>query len=122
MSTVEIVLKEVPVLSPALAGSGVDRTHSLWDEMLASEFFPADVGSAFYVLSLRKPVRDTDEVPEIESEVVSTLRLLAMAWPFSGGSFMVLDSRDVVVSGRFESNVERVRSELLAAGGKRMVR
>ncbi len=122
MGTVEIVLKEGPVLIPSLAGSGVDRTYPLWDEMSALEFFPPDVESAFYILSLRKPVRDPSEVSEIEGELVSALRLIAMAWPFSGGSFMVLDSRDVVVSGRFQSNAERVRSELLAASAKRMVR
>jgi len=122
VSTVEIVLKEGPVLIPSLAGSGVERTYPLWDEMSASEFFPPDVESAFYVLSLRKPVHDPERVSEVEGELVSALRLLAMVWPFAGGSFMVLDSRDVLASGRFESNAERVRSELLAASGKRMVR
>jgi hypothetical protein len=90
--------------------------------MSASEFFPPNQESAFYVLSLRKPVHDPEGVSEVEGELVSALRLLAMAWPFSGGSFMVLDSRHVRVSGRFESNAERVRAELLAARGKRMVR
>jgi hypothetical protein len=122
VSAVEIVLKEGPVLIPSLAGSGVDRTYPLWDDMSASEFFPPDTESAFYVLSLRKPVCNPDEVPRVERGLVSALRLLAVAWPFSGGSFMILDSRDVVVSGRFESNAERVRSALLEASGKRMVR
>ncbi|MFI5247316.1 MAG: hypothetical protein ACHQWV_02045 [Nitrospirales bacterium] len=121
VSTVEIVLKEGPVLIPSLAGSGIDRIYPLWNGMSASEFFPPNVESAFYVLSLRKPVSEPDEVSFVEDELVSTLQLLAMAWPFSGGSFMVLDSRDVVASGRFQSNVERVRSELFASGGKRMV-
>jgi hypothetical protein len=122
VNSVEIILKEGPVLIPSLARAGVDRSYPLWGDMSASEFFPSDVESAFYVLSLRKPVRDPDDVSAIEGELVSALRLLAMAWPFCGGSFMVLDSRDVIVSGRFESNAERVRSELLAASGKRVVR
>ena len=121
MNSVEITLKEGPVLIPSLAGAGVDRSYPLWDDMSASEFFPSDVESAFYVLSLRKPVLDPEDVSAIEGELMSALRLLAMAWPFCGGSFVVLDSRDVIVSGRFESNAERVRSDLLAASGKRIV-
>ena len=122
MSVVEIVLKEGPVLIPSLGGSGVQRTYTLWNEMSASEFFPAHVESAFYVVSLRKLARDPDEVCGVEAELESALRLLAMAWPFSGGSFMLIDSREVVISGRFESNAERVRSELLAVAGKRVIR
>jgi hypothetical protein len=121
VNTVEIGLKEGPVLIPSLAGSGVERTYPLWGEMSASEFFPSDVESAFYVLSLRKPVHNAEQVSGVEGELVSALRLLAMAWPFSGGSFMVLDSREVLASNRFESNGERVRAELLAASGRSMV-
>ena len=121
MNTVEIVLKEGPVLISSHAGSGVDRTCPLWSDISASEFFPPNVESAFYLLSLQKPVGDPGEVPVVEGELVLALRLLVMAWPFSGGSFMVLDSRGVVASDRFQSNAERVRSELLAAGGTRMV-
>jgi hypothetical protein len=121
MSTVEIVLKEGPVLSPSLAGSGVDRVYRLWDDISASEFFPPRVESAFYVLSRRKPVRDTQEVAEAEDDLVSALRLLVTAWPFSGGSFTVLDSREMLVSPRLESNAEHVRAELLASGGKTLV-
>lgn len=121
MSAVEIILKEGPVLIPSLAGSGAENTYPLWNEMSVSEFFPPHVESAFYVVSLRKLARHPDEVSGVEAELVSALRLLAMAWPFSGGSFMLVDSREVVVSIRFRSNAERVRSELLAAAGKRMV-
>ena len=95
MSMVEIVLKEGPVLIPSLAGSGVDRTCPLWSDITASEFFPPNVESAFYILSLRKQVGDPVEVPRAEGDLVSALRMLSMAWPFSGGSFMVLDSRIV---------------------------
>lgn len=121
MNTVEICLKEGPVLIPSLAGSGVERTYPLWGEMSASEFFPSEVESAFYVLSLRKSVHNAEQVSDVEGELLSALRLLAMAWPFSGGSFMVLDSRDMLASNRFTSNAERVRAELLAASGNCMV-
>ena len=121
MSTIEILLKEGPVRIPSLADAGADATYDLRDDISASEFFPSHAESAFYVVSLRKPVRDPDKVSYVEDELVSALRLLATAWPFSGGSFMVLDSRDVIVSPRFESNAERVRSELLASVGKSIV-
>jgi hypothetical protein len=118
---VEIVLKEGPVRIPSLAGSSVDNTYSLWDEISASEFFPGHVESAFYFLTLRKSVRDVDEVPKVEAKLLSALNLLSTIWPFAGGSFMVLETRELGVSNRFESNAERVRSELLAEAGKTMV-
>lgn len=121
MCTVEVVLREGPVLIPSLAGLGVERTYPLWDDISATEFFPGQVESAFYVLSLRKPAQDPEGVVDAEGKLVSTLKVLATAWPFSGGSFMVLESHDVLMSPRFESNAERVRAELLAAVGKRKV-
>jgi hypothetical protein len=60
VSTVEIVLKEGPVLIPSLAGSGVNRTFPLWNDISASEFFPPNVQSAFYILSLQKLVGDAE--------------------------------------------------------------
>lgn len=121
MSTVEVSLKEGPLLIPSLAGLGIKKTYPLENRMSASEFFPPHVESAFYVLSLRKSVHNPGEVSKVEAELVSALRLLATAWPFSGGSFMVLDTRDVVISSRFESNADRVHSELLAAGRKTLI-
>lgn len=89
--------------------------------MSASEFFPQVLGSAFYVLSLRKSVHEPGQVLAVEEDLLSALDLLAMAWPFSGGSFMVIDSRQLGVSTRCESNGERLRSELLAARGEAFV-
>ncbi|HEV8722742.1 MAG TPA: hypothetical protein VGW77_19165 [Candidatus Binatia bacterium] len=120
MSAIEIVLKEGPVRIRSLTGAGVDKTYPLWGEISASEFLPPNIESAFYVLSLRKRGPRPGEVAEVDCELVSALRLLATAWPFSSGSFMVLDSRDALVSPRFESNAERVRSDLLASAGKKM--
>src|SRR5438128_3360407 len=121
MIPVEIVLKEGPVLIPALGRSGVDATHALWNGMSASEFFPPETDSAFYVLSLRKPVGDSIKVGEAEAELVSALQLLSAAWPFCGGSFMVLESREVVTAARFQSNASTVRDQLLAQRGERSI-
>ena len=60
VSTVQIALKEGPVLIPSLAGTGVDRMYPLWDDISASESFPAHVESAFYVLSVAKSVDEPD--------------------------------------------------------------
>lgn len=121
MIPVEIVLQEGPVLISALGRSGVDATYELWNGMSASEFFPPDTDSAFYVLSLRKPVRDADRVVEAEAELVSALQLLSAAWPFCGGSSMVLETREVVTAARFQSNASTVRDQLLAERGKRSI-
>lgn len=121
MIPIEIVLKESPVLIQAFGRSGVDATHDLWNEMSASEFFPPDTESAFYVLSLRKPVGDPNQVVEAEAELVSALQLLSAAWPFCGGSFMVLESREVIIAARFQSNASTVRDQLLAQRGERSI-
>lgn len=115
---VEIVLNEGPVVLPSLQMSGVQATHSLWNDISAHEFFPANTNSAFYVLSLAKPVDSAEAVPSVEGELVSALQLLAAAWPFSGGSFMALETRELVISARFQSNAEQVRRELLARDGQ----
>lgn len=119
--TVKILLKEGPVLIPSLGGSELNRTIQLWDGISANEFFPAVNQSTYYILSLEKPVVDADEVYAVERDLISALRLLAMAWPFSGGSFMRLSFREVGVSECFESNADQVHSELLSAAGRKQV-
>lgn len=47
-----------------------------------------------------------------ETELVAAMKLLATAWPFSGGSMLALDVRDVIVEPRFESNADQVLDEL----------
>lgn len=121
MSTVEIVLRDGPVVIPSLRGAGVDRSFRLWNDITASEVFPADARSAFYVLSLRKHVAVLKDVRTVEQELLSALRLLAMVWPFCGGSFLVISSREVITSERFESNASRVEAELLASTGLQQV-
>ncbi len=111
--SLEVLLREGPVAIPSLAGSGVEATHALWNGIAASEFFPPKTESAFYLLSLRKQVEHPDEVSRIEDDLVFALQLLSMAWVFAGGSFMVLETREVVSSARFESNASTVRTKLL---------
>lgn len=118
---IEIVLKEGPVLIPGLGRSGVDAAYELWNEMSASEFFPPDTDSAFYMLSLRKPVGDPNQVVEVEAELVTALQLLSAAWPFCGGSFMNPESREVMTTARFQSNASSVRDQLLAERGERSI-
>jgi hypothetical protein len=112
---VKIILREGPVNIPSLGNAGIDASHPLWDGIVAHEYFPAVAGSANYVVTLTKPVSDVDQVFSAEADLVHALGLLAMAWPFAGGgSFMALETRDVVKSPRFESNAHAVRDQLLA--------
>lgn len=121
MIPIEVVLKEGPVRIPVLGRSGVDATYDLWNEMSASESFPPDTESAFYFLSIRKPVGDPNQVGEAEAELVSALQLLSAAWPFCGGSFMVLESREVITAAKFQSNASTVLDQLLAQRGERWI-
>ncbi len=120
-TSVEIVLKEGPVIIPSLNRAGVDVQYDLWNGIVASEFYPAGVDSAFYVLSIWKPVVEANEVWLTEAALVRALELLATAWPFSGGSFMVLEKRELNRSPRYESNAKEIESELLARLGLKSV-
>lgn len=117
----QITLQEGPVVIPSIRQAGVDGRSQLWSGITASEFFPSGTDSAFYVLALRKSVSDADQVAAAERDLMAALRMLAAAWPFGGGSFMALDSRDTVVSSRFETNASAVRDQLLAQVGKKTV-
>jgi hypothetical protein len=111
---VKIVLKEGPVIIRSLNGAGISAEYDLWNEIVASEFFPPNVDSAFYVLSLEKSVTLAAEVWTVEAELVKTLELLATGWPFSGGSFMIPETREVTRVPRYASNAKHVEAELLA--------
>ena len=110
----QITLKEGPVLIPSLHQAGVSGHSPLWQGIVASEFFPPGTDSAFYVLTLGKPVSHPDHVSGVEASLIDALRTLAAAWPFAGGSFMVIDTQEVIVSPSFETNADAVRDELLA--------
>jgi hypothetical protein len=119
--SVEITIKEGPIFIPTLGGSGVHSTHDLWEEISASEFFPPNTDSAFYVVSLIKPVGDPSQVLRAEAELISALHLLSFAWPFCGGSFMVLQQEELITSPKFQSNALAVREQLLAECGKEWI-
>jgi len=118
---VRIVLNEGPVIIRSLNGTRVSAEYDLWDGIVASEFFPPSVASAFYVLSLEKCVDRATEVRIVEAQLIKALELLATAWSFSGGSFMILETREVNRTSRHESNAKQVEAELLAREGLRHV-
>jgi hypothetical protein len=119
---VRIVLKEGPVILRSLNGAGVNMKYALWNGIVASDFFPPGVDSAFYVLSLEKMVAHSTEVEVVEAELITSLNFLALAWPFSGGSFMVPESRNEAGAPRYESNAQQVGNEQLAREGLRPVK
>jgi hypothetical protein len=113
----EVLLKEGPVLLRCLGGSGIDASYPLWNGISAREVFPPGTDEAFYILTLTKSVCHPHAVAQVEAELGSALQLLSAAWPFSGGSSMVLESRAVITSARLESNASGVRTELLGRTG-----
>jgi hypothetical protein len=119
--SVRISLKDGPVLIPSLNGTAVNGDCPLWDGITASESFPPGVESAYYVLSLEKPVSDAAEVSLAETDLIRAMEILATAWPFAGGSFIAIETRSSVVHPRFESNAKDVETELLARRGLKPV-
>jgi hypothetical protein len=117
-STLRVSIKEGPVHFSPPHTSGIDATYPLWSCIESEEHFPAVEGSAFYTLTLKKDVTAIREVMVVETELVAALQLLATAWPFSGGSMLALDSRDVIVEPRFESNAGQVLDELSSRLGQ----
>jgi hypothetical protein len=91
------------------------------DGIVASEFFPANADSGFYVLTLQKGATAPTEVWKVENELVHALEFLAAAWPFSGGTHLAFDTRTVVRSARYQSNAEEVEAALLDRQGLRRV-
>lgn len=119
-SVVRISFKDGPVTLENGAGP-VDRSFSLSNGIIASEFFPVTSGSANYVLSLERVVKTYQEVREAEQELTKTLLMIAAAWPFSGGSPLKIETRQQIISTRFDSNADKVEQELLKRPGLQMV-
>jgi hypothetical protein len=61
-----MALKEGPVIIWSLNGTRLSAGYALWNDIVASEFFPPNGDSAFYVLSLEKPVFQASEVVEYD--------------------------------------------------------
>ena len=110
---VRISVKDRPVILMNGAGAGANGRFQLSNDTIASESFPATEGSANYVLSVEKVVTTYDEVRKTEQELTETLLMIAAAWPFSGGSHLVIETRQQINSSRFDSNADRVEQELL---------
>jgi hypothetical protein len=116
MTLLTVTKKELAAI-PSLCGAGVDDCFDLWDHIVASEFFPAGTESAFYVLKVSKPVASSSDVYSAKAELAQALRYLALAWPFSGGSFMLLSSEEMIETETTEDNFGQVESDLLRRQG-----
>lgn len=62
----------------------------------------------------KKEVTQLDDVRRVEDELTKALLKLAAAWPFAGGSHLMIDSRELISSPRFESNANAIEQQLLA--------
>ena len=107
-----IALTQGPICG--LGDAGIEASYPLWDSIVAAESFPPGAGAsgANYVLSIRKGVSHASEVLHAENQLTEALQMLAAAWPFSGGSYLTIETRDVVCSPCFESNADELEREL----------
>jgi len=120
---IRLTLTEGPIIIPALDGAGIDATHPLWDCAVASESFPPGAGDlgANYVVTLKKGVSHANEVRRTEDDLTKALHMLAAAWPFAGGSYMTIETREIVCSSRFKSNAEAIEQQMLERCGLKAV-
>ncbi|MGO4869526.1 MAG: hypothetical protein ACLPGW_02790 [Roseiarcus sp.] len=120
---VQLSITEGPVIIPSLHGAGVDAIHCLWNGAVASEYFPSGVGAggANYRVTLKKNLAQASEVQQVEDELTKALLMLAAAWPFSGGSHIVIESREIICSPRFQTNASEVEQRLLERDGLKKV-
>jgi hypothetical protein len=58
-----------------------------------------------------------NEVRPAEADLTKALLMLAAAWPFAGGSYMTLDTSEVIYSPRFESNAADLERTMMARSG-----
>jgi hypothetical protein len=94
-------------------------SYPLWDSIIASESFPLGAGAsgANYVVQLKRRVSHASEVRHAEDELTKALQMLAAAWPFSGGSYLIVETREIVCSPHFENNANDLEREMLARAG-----
>jgi hypothetical protein len=102
-----------------LGDAGIEASYPLWDSIVATESFPPDAGDsgANYVVRVKKGVSHANEVRRAENELTEALKVLAEAWPFSGGSYLVIQTREMVCSPCFESNTNELERDMLARSG-----
>jgi hypothetical protein len=116
-SEVCLTLTEGPICG--LGDAEIAASYPLWDSIVAAESFPpgAGVSGANYVVRLKKGVDHANEVRPTEDELTKAFQMLAAAWPFSGGSYLIIETREVVCSPRFASNADDLEREMLARSG-----
>jgi hypothetical protein len=112
-----LTLTEGPICG--LGDAEIAASYPLWDSIVAAESFPPGAGAsgANYVVTLKKGVNHANEVRSAEGELTKAFQMLAAAWPFSGGSYLIIETREVVCSPRFESNANDLEREMLARSG-----
>lgn len=114
--TVRLSIREGPVVLRN-GGLGVSQSFDLWDNIIASEYFPSGTEDAFYFVNVEKSVFQPHEVTPAEAQLASALSLLALAWSFSGGSHLDIEAHEIKLSSRVESNAASVERVLLAEMG-----
>jgi hypothetical protein len=114
---VGLTLTEGPICG--LGDDEIAASYPLWDSIVAAESFPPGAGAsgANYIVSLKKGVNHVNEVRPAEDELTKAFQMLAAAWPFSGGSYLIIETREVVCSPRLASNADDIEQEMLSRSG-----
>jgi hypothetical protein len=95
---------------------GVNSSATLWADIEARESFPPGTDSAFYTISLSKPVTHLAEADAAKVELTSAFLSLAYAWSFSGGPMLIVEERTTISTSRLETNASEVRATLAREG------
>lgn len=118
LERLEFIVKEGPVVIQNQGSAKIDACYPVWDGISAKEFFPAGAErGAFYVVTLMKGVSDAKQMRAAEIELSKALFKIASAWVFSGGSHMEIETRELIVSPRVNSNVDTVFKRLVGRDG-----
>jgi hypothetical protein len=114
---VGLTITEGPICG--LGDDEIAASYPLWDSIVAAESFPPGAGAsgADYIVSLKKGVNHVNEVRPAEDELTKAFQMLAAAWPFSGGSYLIIETREVVCSPRLASNADDIEQEMLSRSG-----
>jgi len=117
-------VQQGPVRILSLDGRGTCNEFEYGNEIVIREEFPGVEGSAFYFLTLERPVTDADEISSSDEKLRGALQRLTEVWEFAGGSLLGNPQRQRLLSATlppFETNTEEVERNILAAEGLKKV-
>jgi len=119
----------------SLDGTGACNQFPFGNEIVIREEFPSVEDSAYYLLTLKNPVKVSgngrsppirigEAVKLASDELAHALQQLSEVWEFAGGSLLGVPQHQRLLSATlppFETNTEEVERNILAAEGLKKV-